>query len=273
MEKSEKAKRPRQLARPRKRSTGEKWQRVMLGGVFTPNENIWWEKERVSFTESMQINKTDLFSGAHMNKCLAHWGNVAAAGCENKKTKTSSSSLFTLDSGPICVWFSFAVLITINTASSTRRRRSSPLPAKVNMPWYHRIQVLHIHLPQHQCNRPVSWYYFSKTNLFSSNKSWEQRPKATLKLWTTRQINVRRGQPSAAIPVVHSELDDIFSVKKIFLIHSLMVFSKSLAKFCTLQQCCILQQLDELAVKIRFFHLGWANLSFFQSHITYVMCD
>lgn len=194
MEKSEKAKRPRHLARPRKRSTGEKWQRVMLGGVFSPNVFIWREKERVSLTESLRINKTELFSGAHMNKCLALWGNVAAAGCENKKTKTSSSSLFTLDSGPICVWFSFAVLITMNTASSTRRRRSSPLPAKVDVPWYHRTQVLHIHLPQRQCNRPVSWYYFSKTNRFSSNKSWEQRPRATLEIWTTRQINVRRGR-------------------------------------------------------------------------------
>lgn len=236
MEKSEKAKRPHHLARPRQRSTGEKWQRVMLGGVFSPNvfspnENICREKERVSSTESLRINKTELFSGAHMNKCLALWGNVAAAGRENKKTKTSGSSLFTLDSGPICVWFSFAVLITMNTASSTRRRQSSPLPAKVDVPWYHRTQVLHIHLPQRQCNRPVSWYYFSKTNRLSSNKSWEQRPRATLEIWTTRQINVRRGrwpgsgwreQPSAAIPVVYSELDDIFSVKVLFLIHSLM---------------------------------------------------
>lgn len=47
-----------------------------------------------------------MFSGAHVNTCLALLGNVATAGCENTKRKTSSCSLFTLDFGTICVCLS-----------------------------------------------------------------------------------------------------------------------------------------------------------------------
>lgn len=130
------------------------------------------------------MKEKEVFSGAHVNKCLALLGNVAAAGCENTKRKTSSCSLFTLDFGTICVCLSHLHLHqhskfyqgeeTITRLTSTRWtcRDSTKLSDR------------HIHLPQRRFNTQLLLLLNKPELYFSGGKvgsnSWKcEREKRT----------------------------------------------------------------------------------------------